>query len=67
MTQEAHDILNAYVDGELGPDEAAELEARMAEDPDTRRAFETLARQKTQVREVLDALDTGPANLKTPN
>ncbi|MFD0982662.1 anti-sigma factor family protein [Tropicimonas aquimaris] len=65
MTQQAHDILNAYIDGELGPDEAAELEARMAEDPDTLRAFETLVRQKTQVREALDALATGPANLKT--
>lgn len=65
MTQDAHDTLNAYIDGELGPDEAAELEARLDGDPEGRRAFEVLTRQKAQIGEALAALDTGPDSLQT--
>lgn len=65
MTTEAQDTLNAYVDGELGPEEAAELEARLARDPGSRRAVEAIARQKGLVGEALQALDTGTANLQT--
>lgn len=65
MIQTTHDDLNAYVDGELGPDEAAEIEARLVADPEERIAFEGLVRQKTQISEALDALDTGPASLQT--
>ncbi|WP_068110764.1 anti-sigma factor family protein [Tropicimonas marinistellae] len=65
MTTEAQNTLNAYIDGELGPEEAAELEARLARDPEARQTLETLSRQKGLVVEALQAIDTGPADLQT--
>lgn len=65
MTTEAQDTLNAYVDGELGPEEAAELEARLANDPDARRTLEAISRQKGLIGEALETIDVGPADLQT--
>ncbi|RYH07077.1 anti-sigma factor [Tropicimonas sp. IMCC6043] len=65
MTIEAQETLNAYVDGELGPEEAAELEARLTSDLDARQTLEALSRQKRLVGDALQAIDIGPADLQT--
>lgn len=65
MTTEAQDRLNAYIDGELGPEEAAALEARLADDPEARRTLESMSRQNDLVGEALQALDAGPADIQT--
>ena len=57
---------NAYLDGELGPDEAAEIEARLDRDPEARARLEALSCQKALLREALSELTAGaPRNLKT--
>ncbi|PRY22106.1 anti-sigma factor RsiW [Aliiruegeria haliotis] len=65
MTNVVHESLNAYIDGEIGPEEAAEFEARMTDDPEVRAAFEAMSRQNLQLGEALEALDTGPAHMQT--
>ncbi len=65
MTENVSIELNAYLDGELGPEEAAEIEALLEEDPNARAQFEAFSRQKAQLGEALDALDAGPLNLET--
>lgn len=58
--------VNAYLDGELGPDEAAEMEARLDSDPDARTRLEAFARQKDRLGEALtDIAASGPRNLRT--
>jgi anti-sigma factor RsiW len=43
--------LHAYLDGELGPDDAAEVEAALASDPRAMARFDAYARQKDLIRE----------------
>ena len=57
--------LNAYLDGQLDPDRAAEVEALLDEDPEKRDAFEEMARHKELIAEAAEALDDTPANLRT--
>ena len=58
--------VNAYLDGELGPDEAAEIEARLDSDPEVRARLDAFARQKDHLGEALSELaSSGPRNLKT--
>lgn len=57
--------VNAYLDGELGPEEAAKVEAQLDVDPEARAQFEAFSRQKALLGEVVDALDTKPQNLQT--
>ncbi|PWR01100.1 hypothetical protein DKT77_18220 [Meridianimarinicoccus roseus] len=57
--------LNAYIDGELGPEEAAQLEARLEADEEERAAFLALTRQKRTLANALRELDTGPESLRT--
>ncbi|MBF9052354.1 hypothetical protein GTA62_20305 [Roseobacter sp. HKCCD9010] len=65
MTVINEDQLYHYIDGELGPDEAAELEARMDGDPDLRAQFDALAQQNNLIKEAASHLAHGPANLRT--
>jgi len=57
--------VNAYLDGELGPEEAAEIEALLDEDANARAQFEAFSRQKALLGEALDTFDEGPQNLET--
>ncbi|WP_052249757.1 anti-sigma factor [Tateyamaria sp. ANG-S1] len=57
--------LHAYLDGQLGPEEAADIEALLDEDPEQRETFEAMARQKALIAEAAEALDRAPANLRT--
>ncbi|KUF08740.1 anti-sigma factor family protein [Pseudoponticoccus marisrubri] len=58
--------VNAYLDGELGPEEAAEIEARLAEDPEAMAELEAYGRQKDLLGKALDEIaETGPVPLKT--
>ena len=47
--------VNAYLDGELGPEEADEIEAQLDMDPEARAQFDAFSRQKTQINEAVDA------------
>jgi anti-sigma factor RsiW len=57
--------LMAYADGLLGPDAAALVEARLAEDPDARATVAAWTAQRDDIRAAAAALDTGPASLRT--
>ena len=57
--------VNAYLDGELGPEEAAEIEAQLDVDPEARAQFDAFFQQKAQINDALDTFDTKPQNLKT--
>ena len=58
--------VNAYLDGELGPDEAAEFEAHLDSDPEVRARLDAFAHQKDHLGEALTELaSSGPRNLKT--
>jgi anti-sigma factor RsiW len=57
--------LMAYVDGQLGPDAAAAVEARLAADPAARDAVSAWAAQRAWIRGAAEALDTGAASLRT--
>lgn len=58
--------IDAYLDGELGPDEAAEIEARLEADPAARARFDADMRQREQVREALDMVAGAmPRSLQT--
>ena len=66
MTSAEQIDLNAYLDGELGPEEAAEIEARLAEDPEAQARLADYARHKDTIAEALTAIAaTGPVPLKT--
>ncbi|SLN12126.1 hypothetical protein ROJ8625_00315 [Roseivivax jejudonensis] len=66
MTLTERTDINAYLDGELGPDEAAEIEAKLAEDEEARARLEAYARQKDQLGAALAGLGEGaPSTLKT--
>ena len=53
-----HLLLNALVDGELAPQERAEIAARLAVDRDFARAHATLARLKASIGEIADEVPT---------
>jgi anti-sigma factor RsiW len=57
--------LMAYVDGQLGPEAAAAVEARLAADPAARDTVSAWTAQNGWIRGAAEALDTGPASLKT--
>ncbi len=61
--------LHAYVDGQAGPDLAAEIEARLAADPDLRRTVDAVIADRDGIRAAAAALDTaaaaGPVNLQS--
>ena len=57
--------LMAYVDGQLGPEGAAAVEARLAGDPAARDAVSAWTLQAAQIRAAAEELDTAPASLKT--
>jgi anti-sigma factor RsiW len=66
MTSAEQIDLNAYLDGELGPDEAAEIEARLAEDPEAQARLDAYGQQKHQIAEALTGIaSAGPAPLRT--
>jgi anti-sigma factor RsiW len=65
MTDHENMGVNAYLDGELGPEEAAEIEAELDEDPEARAQFDAFFLQKAQIGEVVDNLDVGQPNLET--
>lgn len=57
--------LSAYLDGELGPDEAAEIEARMDDCAEDQQRFNALANDKAALIRGLEALDPPTENLRT--
>lgn len=57
--------LQAYVDGQLSPEEAARVEARLAAEPGAREASAEWRHHRNLIRSAADALDTGPASLRT--
>ncbi len=66
MTSAEQIDFNAYLDGELGPEEAAEIEARLAEDPEAQARLEACGRHKDMIADALTAIAlTGPVPLKT--
>lgn len=65
MTENLFTGLNAYLDGELGPEEAAEIEAQLDLDPEASAQFDALLLQKAQIGEAVDALNAKPQNLET--
>jgi anti-sigma factor RsiW len=56
--------IHAYLDGELGPDEAAEVEERLRADPEEMARFETYARHKALLQEA-GREAPGPTDLRT--
>lgn len=65
MTTITEDQLYQYIDGELGPDEAAEIEAAMEADLGLRARFEARLSENDLIKEAAGYLDTGHANLET--
>jgi anti-sigma factor RsiW len=65
MTENVDMGVNAYLDGELGPEEAAEIEAQLDVDPEARAQFDAFFLQKAQLGEAADALDAKSWNLET--
>ncbi|MEH6647234.1 anti-sigma factor family protein [Sulfitobacter sp.] len=65
MTENVDMGVNAYLDGELGPEEAAEIETQLDVDPEARAQFDAFLLQKAQISEAADALDAKPWNLET--
>jgi anti-sigma factor RsiW len=59
------DDLNAYLDGQLGPDEAAEVEARLSADPAELGRYSAYARHKQLLRDGADALMPRTVDLRT--
>lgn len=57
--------LMAYVDGQLGPEAAAAVEARLAADPAARDAVSAWTLQAVQIRAAAEALDTDATSLRT--
>lgn len=65
MTTITEDQLYQYIDGELGPDEAAEIEAAMDADSGLRGRFEARLAENDLIKEAAGYLDTGHRNLET--
>jgi anti-sigma factor RsiW len=65
MTENVDTGMNAYLDGELGPEEAAEIEAQLDLDPEARAQFDAFLLQKARIGEAVDALDAKSWNLET--
>lgn len=65
MTEIVQKGLHAYLDGELGLDEAAVVEAQLEGDPDARTEFNIFSLQKIQLGEALDAFGAKPQNFET--
>ena len=57
--------LMAYADGQLTPEEAAAIEARLETCPEARATLAAWVGQTQAIRDAAAALDTGPASLKT--
>lgn len=57
--------VNAYLDGELGPDEAAEVEALLDKDPAAKAAYDFFSQQKTQLSQFIEALNVSSHSLRT--
>ncbi|TNC65814.1 anti-sigma factor family protein [Rubellimicrobium roseum] len=62
---EADLVLNAYLDGELGPEEAAEMEMRLLAEPEALAEFEAYRSHRDLLREAARLPATEPANLQT--
>ncbi|MBK5928025.1 anti-sigma factor family protein [Rhodobaculum claviforme] len=58
-------LLMAHADGQLSPEEAAEVEARLEQDPDARATLSAWCMQGAAIRAAADALDTAPPSLRT--
>lgn len=60
--------LHAYIDGQLGPEMAADIEARLDADPELRRAVDAMISDRDRIRAAADALEAavtaGPTNLR---
>lgn len=65
MTSTTEEQLYQYIDGELGPDEAAEIEANMDADPGLRARFESRLAENDLIKEAAGYLEAGHANLET--
>lgn len=65
MTDKINMGVNAYLDGELGPEEAAQIEAELDADPEARAQFDAFFLQKAQLSEAVDALDDQPHSFET--
>lgn len=59
------DDLNAYLDGQLGPDEAAAVEARLSSDPAELGRYNSYARHKQLLRDGADAMAPPTVDLRT--
>ncbi len=57
--------LSAYMDGEIGPDEAAEIEMWLEQEPKAQAQLDAMTRHKDALSEALEALDPETINLKT--
>ncbi|KUF11987.1 anti-sigma factor family protein [Pseudoponticoccus marisrubri] len=58
--------IDFYIDGELGPDEACEVEAQLESDEGARALFDALWQQKEAITRALEALDRpSPAQKRT--
>jgi anti-sigma factor RsiW len=57
--------LQAYVDGKLSPEEAAELEARLADDPEDAAKVESYLKQNRLILTAADALAPAATDLRT--
>ncbi|SLN10148.1 hypothetical protein ROJ8625_00183 [Roseivivax jejudonensis] len=53
--------IDFYIDGELGPEEACELEARLERDDRMRAVFDAIWRQKETLSRAMDAIDVASA------
>ncbi|TVQ74436.1 MAG: anti-sigma factor [Chromatiaceae bacterium] len=66
LPEHVHDPeLQAYLDGRLSPEAAAEVEARLAGDDTVSAAASKWHRQRELIREAAQVLDTGESNLRT--
>ena len=55
----------AYIDGQLGPEAAAEFELRLASDTDARLTAAALAQDCRLIRDAAASMDTSPTSLRT--
>jgi anti-sigma factor RsiW len=57
--------LSAYVDGQLSPEKAAEIEARLTASPEEAARVECYLQQNRLIRDAADALEPAAADLRT--